>query len=55
MKTIKKYSSFYDLKSAESEQVDSATRLKRHAAFKRVMMEIKAVHTRQSVHAKPTQ
>jgi len=52
MKTLKKFSTFHDMKADEATPADRATRLKKHAAFEQLMMEMMAVHRGQSTRTR---
>lgn len=45
MKTVKKYSTFKDLKSVEKKSTDNKNILKKHNEFRKIMMHIYAVKT----------
>ena len=42
MNTVRKFTSFDELKSCESKPVNRASRLKKHRDFEKVIMEIRA-------------
>jgi hypothetical protein len=54
MKTVKKFTSFEDLKSSESKAVDDKSRLKKHNNFEKTIKEIYSakVHSNENKHCK---
>jgi len=45
VKTVKKYTTFKDLKSVEKKSTDNKIILKKHNEFKKIMMRIYAIKT----------
>ena len=45
MKTVKKFTTFEDLKSYESKTTKNIVSLKKHKVFKKIIMEIKSLIT----------
>ena len=54
MKGVKKFTTFEELKSCESNPVNYALRAKKHKEFQKVIMDIRSVKTHQSSHTKTT-
>jgi hypothetical protein len=48
MKTVKKFTSFEDLKSSESKTVDAKSSLKKHNDFEKVIKDIYSVKVRSN-------
>jgi hypothetical protein len=53
MNTVKKFTTFDDLKSYENKTVEIASSLEKHNAFKKVIKEIRSVKTNKVSQTKP--
>lgn len=53
MNTVRKFTTFDELKSCENKTVEIASSLKKHNAFEKVIMEIRSVKTNKFNQTKP--
>lgn len=53
MNTVRKFTTFDDLKSCENKTVKFESSLKKHNAFEKVIMEIRSIKTTQVNQTKP--
>ena len=49
MKTVKKFTTFDELKSCESKTMKDASSLKKHDAFKKVILDIRAIKSFKTI------